>query len=95
MTVNPTQFHQCAREVKTAYLVVELDPRVVDPCSVAPVGGLGRGCQVGLASCPASGVGSFSFLPAPSESCRFSLPEDDNTRPGQITRQKVRILLYI
>lgn len=62
---------------------------MVDPCLGAPVGGPGTGCQVGLASCPASEVGSFSFLPAPFESCRFSLPGGDNIHPGQKTRQKV------
>lgn len=50
------------------------------------MGGLARGSQVGLASCPVSGVGSFSFLPAPFESCRFSLQEGGNTPPGQNTR---------
>lgn len=58
------------------------------------MGGLERGCQVGLASCSASGVGSFSFLPAPFESCRFSLQVGGNILPGQNTGQQVRILLY-
>lgn len=100
---NPTQFNLCVSEVKQfAYLVVDLGPWVVDPgpwvvdpCSGAPVGGLERGCQVGLASCSASGVWSFSFLPTPFESCRFSLQVGGNTPPGQNTRQKGRLLLYI
>lgn len=78
-----------------AYLVVDLGPWAVDPCSGAPVGGLEKGCQVGPASCSASGVGFFSFLPAPSESCRFSPLVGGNTPPGQNTRQHVRRLLYV
>lgn len=41
----------------------------------------GSRCQAGLASCPVSGVSTSSFPPAPSESCRFSLPAGGNTPP--------------
>lgn len=71
-----------------AYLGVALGPWAAAPCSEAPVGGLGRQCQVGLASCPASGVVSSSFPPVPFESCRFSLPAGGNTPPGRDARQQ-------
>lgn len=45
------------------------------------VGCQGNRCQLGLASCPASAVWTSSSPPAPSESCRFSLPAGGNTRP--------------
>lgn len=47
------------------------------------MGGQGSRCQFGLASCPASGVSTSSSPPAPSESCRFSLPAGGNTPPGR------------
>lgn len=64
-----------------AYLEVVQGPWAAAPCSEAPVGCQGSRCQVGLASCPASGAVTSSFPPAPFESCRFSLPTGDNTPP--------------
>lgn len=49
--------------------------------------GLGRLCQVGLASCPASEVVSSSFPPAPFGSCISSLPVGGNTPPGRDATQ--------
>lgn len=56
-------------------------------------------CQVGLASCPASGVSTSSFPPAPSESCRFSLPAGGNTPPegawqGEKTEETLKYLMH-
>lgn len=64
-----------------AYLEVVQGAWAAAPCSEAPVGCQGSQCQVGLASCPVSGVVTSSFPPAPFESCRFSLPTGDNTPP--------------
>lgn len=64
-----------------AYLGVAQGPWAVAPCLEVPGGGLGKQCQVGLASSPAFGVGSSFFPPAPSESCKFSLPTGGNTQP--------------
>lgn len=68
------------------HLEVARGPWAAGPGS--EVGCQGSRCQVGLASCPASGVSTSSFPPAPSESCRFSLPAGGNTPPEEVWKGK-------
>lgn len=79
-----------------AYLEVAQEPWAAVPCWAAPEGGLERLCQVVPASCPASGVVSSSFPPAPFGSCRSSLPTGGNTPPNrEVTQVRENVTGYI
>lgn len=78
-----TQVCEGGKNSMFTYLGVALGPWAAVPCWEAPVGGLRWVFQVGRASCPASGVVSSSFPPAPFGSCRSSLPAGGSTPPGR------------
>jgi len=71
----------CTHRRVFTYLGFAQGPWAAVPCWEAPAGGLGRVCQVGRASCPASGAVSFSFPQAPFGFCRSFLPADGSIPP--------------
>lgn len=88
----------CEGDKNSRFTYLEVAPGswAAAPCWEAPVGGLGKLCQVVPASCPASGVSSFSFPPAPFGSCRSSLPEGGSTPPRRdVTRGREDVTGYI
>lgn len=91
-----TEVCEGGKDSMFTYLQVAPGPWAAVPCWAAPAGGLGSLCQVVPASCPASGVVSSSFPPAPSGSCRSSLPAGGNTPPRRdATQEREAVTGYI